>query len=357
MNTVAIPSSILQSATHVVRSVSGQDLRTLLSSPELYPVNIELQKGKMAFVRMSRETYRNSVFLDTRTQHLGREIYEIRLDDILLRAAGTPTCARRTHYIFHPTFSCSTLLARYFELIPGCFVLKEPSLLTQLALISKEAVREWDQILQVSLRLLTRTYQPDELVIIKAHEPCNVLAETLLEQDQNATATFLITPLRQFVLSVLKSEFRRNWVRTRIPAVAIAAECAALAQQRAENLTDGQAAAFLWLVNRFLCGRLCATRCCSRVYCLEADRLISSPKTALGQMMRNCGLALEEAQIDMMIGHPSIQRHAKDTSRQYGANQRRLEMAELERRFAVEADLAVEWAGDLGMDCDLPDSV
>jgi hypothetical protein len=350
---VAVPASITGPKANIVRGLPENYRQALFVSPEFYPVSIDVHKRSMDFVRMSPETYRNSIFLDARTQHLGKDVYQIRLDDILLEAASTSSGPRRVHYIFHPAFCCSTLLARYFELVPACLVLKEPSLLTQMALMRNEATADWEKTLHMSVRLLTRAYASGGLVVIKTHEPCNAIAADLLERDGTATATFLTSPARQFVLAVLKSQFRRKWVRTRVPGAAAAAQCQPLIHLRQEDLTDAQAAAYLWLVNRYICKQLCAGKHHARVVCLEADHLADFPLPALNAVMLNAGLTVDGQMLKMMVEHPSIQRHSKDMSRPFDANKRHEDMAELERRFGAEADAALEWLPTRERECDL----
>jgi len=328
-------------------------LIAIFDSPELYPLRIDFQKRMISFVRMSQETYRNSVFLDTRTQYLGKEVYESRVDDILLRDACVSPVAKRVHYILHPTFSCSTLLARYFELVPSCIVLKEPMLLTQMALVPQATVRDWDQLFLMSVRLLTRTYSPDDLAVIKVHEPCNALASRLLDCDDRATITFVIGPLRQFVLAVLKSKYRRDWVRTRVPFAAIAAQCPPLMHINPGDLSDAEAAACLWLVNRFLYEQLRSGKHRARVHGLNGNHLADSPAATLRAVMSKCSLALDEPRLKMMIENPLVSRYSKDVSRRYGAVQRHEEMAELECRFGADADGAMQWAASRGMECEL----
>lgn len=188
-------------------------LTTLFHSPEFYPQWIDFENNAVHFVHMSRESYRNSVFLDVRTQHLGDPIQQVNLDDVLRACNGAKS--PRVHYILNTAFCCSTLLARYFELFPDCFVLKEPSMLTQLATVEPASVSRWDDAFAVCVKLLSRTYLESERPVIKVHEACNVLGSRLLE-DPEVTITFLSTPVRRFVLSVLKEEFRRQWVRRRI---------------------------------------------------------------------------------------------------------------------------------------------
>jgi hypothetical protein len=287
------------------------------------------------------------VFLDSRTKRAGADIYELRLDDVLLAATGASGGAKNIHYILHTTFCCSTLLARYFEILPSCFVLKEPMLLTQLALTSHQQESRWEEAFDLGVRLLTRTYQPGEMAVIKPHEPCNSLGARLLEHDRAATITFLMTPLRHFLLAILKSDERRNWVRTRVRSAAQdAAACPPLAYIDPNDLTDPEAAAYLWLTNSFLCGEL-SDEYGSRVLVLDGGRLAESPEEALPQVASISGLPLDEQLLKWMIAHPSITSYSKDPSRQYDASARRKEIEELDHRWSTEADTGVEWAASI----------
>lgn len=348
------PRPIADAPSTVPRRLSSDHLRAIFESPDLYPLKIDFQKRVVLFVRMSEGTYRNSVFLDGRTRHLGTETYEIRLDDMLLSQASIPSIAKRVHYILHPTFSCSTLLARYFELIPTCFVLKEPMLLSQIALVPPGSVLDWDDLFRMSIRLLTRTYRPGDVPIIKAHEPCNPLANQLLESNGGATITFLMIPLRQFVLAVLKLDSRRKWVRTRIPAAAIAARCDALMHIKPEDLSDGQAAAYLWLVNMFVLRQLRSGKHSRRVHWVNGDKLADMPDATLKIIMAKCGVSVDKSRLQMMIEDPLVGRYSKDLSRPFGPGQRHAEMTTLERCFGSDADDAIKWAASQELQCDLP---
>jgi hypothetical protein len=74
-------------------------LATLFHSPEFYPQWMDFKNNALHFVQMSRESYRNSVFLDVRTQHLGDPIQKVNLDDVLRASAGNGAESRRVHYI------------------------------------------------------------------------------------------------------------------------------------------------------------------------------------------------------------------------------------------------------------------
>jgi len=316
----------------------------LLRSPEYYPLRSDPASREVSFVRMSRETYRDSVFLDMRTRHLG-SAYTLRLDDVILAASGINFKPLPVTYILHPAFCCSTLLSRYLELLDFCFVLREPLLLTQVALSSSDPTPQWEELFDCSIKLLTRGYEDARWIVIKAHEPCNVLGRKLLEHDERATVIFLTTPQRQFVLSVLKSSERRTWIRSRV--------CEVLAQGvagvdweavRPSALTDAQAAACMWTVNDGLRRRLFAVEQRERVLFLDSNQLIDDPQQTLRRITRTCKQHLDDKEIAGMVEHPAMKKYSKDISRAYDANSRRSEIAQLEDRFGSEVDAGIEWA-------------
>jgi hypothetical protein len=324
-------------------------LQTLFDAPEFFPVRFDFKKRVAAFVRMSRETYRRSVFLDDRTIRHGNDIYGVRLDDLLLKAGSAERLSRKLHYIFHPTFSCSTLLARYFELMPACLVLKEPLILTQMALTPCESIPDWSELLQLCVRLLTRSFTPGGAVVIKPHEPVNGLADRLLGNDPDATCTFLLSPLKQFVVSMLKTQSRRTWVRTRIPAAANVSQCSPLMSITPDMLTDAEAAAYLWLVSRFVCEQCCG-RHPGRTLFLDPNRLADSPEAALKDITSHAKLTLSPSRLKTILDDPSIQAYSKDPSRPYNALSRRVELDDLERQYGPEAESARRWAISAGME-------
>jgi hypothetical protein len=320
-------------------------LRELFDSPEYYPVHIDFQRRQVKFVRMSRENYRDSVFLDLRTRHTGSEV-EIRLDDLLLASASEPAPERQVHYILHTSFCCSTLLARYFELLPSCFVLKEPRLLAQMALSACRSGVSWDAVFNVSLRLLTRAYEPQQMVVIKPNDWCNPLGVDLLKHNNRATISFLMTPLRHYLLAILKAEERRDWIRKRIIAGAKeAAGCRELADVNPARLTVPEAIAYMWLTHRFLYRNMASNRRYqSRVLLLNGASLASSPEAALKEIARLCRLPLGDRSLRELVVAPSACKYSKDLSRPYDAGSRLNEIQELELCWGAEADAGVAWA-------------
>jgi hypothetical protein len=315
----------------------------LFRCPDYYPLRIDFDKRNIHFLRMSRETYRDSVFLDTRVQHLGAA-QTVRLDDAIFAASRLGIEPLPVTYILHPAFCCSTLLSRYFELLPSSLVLREPLLLTQVALVPEKNTPLWADLFDCSVRLLTRGYKETRRIVIKTHEPCNVLGRQFLQQNDRAFVVFLMTPLRFFVLSVLKANERRIWIRSRVSSVLASAEVGPAWQDvRPSALTDAQAAAFMWTINHNLRQELVHQPEGSRVLLLDSERLLEDPFASLSEIARFSQNALDDGKIAEMVGHPSMRRYSKNVSRFYDATSRRLEIAQLEESFGTEADAGVEW--------------
>jgi hypothetical protein len=315
----------------------------LFSSPELYPLQINFERRTVRFLRMTAATYRDSLFLDERARHVEGGI-DIKLDDLLLASESAPALSKPTLYILNTAFCGSTLLARYFELLPSCFVLKEPRLLAQLA--SERSIPDecWKQCFDLCIRLLTRTYTQGQTIIIKPLESCNILGRRLLDSDSCSSITFLGSPLRHFLLAVLKSSDRRDWICRRAQTVCDeASDCRLLCAIDPGNLSVPHAAAYVWLVDRFLCKQLAAENG-DRVLPLNAEVLMQAPRQALENTSRLCGLPLSFEQIEWLVAHPSMRMHSKDASRPYDTTSRDVEVKELERCWGTEADQGVEWA-------------
>ena len=318
-------------------------LTTLFDSPEFYPQWMDFENNNLHFLHMSRESYRDSVFLDVRTQHLGDPIQKVNLDDVLSVSARTGATSPRVHYILNSAFCCSTLLARYFELFPDCFVLKEPMMLTQLATSEPGSVSRWEDVFQVCVKLLSRTYLESERPVIKVHEACNILGIRLL-QDPQSTITFLSTPVRRFVLSVLKDNSRGEWVRHRVNKMSRRHEFAEVFQDLdVAGLSDAQAACCMWLANHLQSQRLCSSDGCERVLVLNGDDVADRPLQALTTIAKAGGFALSEKQLDAIVTHPSVSRYSKNMSMPFNAASRKQELEQLEERWGEEAQLAIHW--------------
>lgn len=334
-------------------------LDQVMSSPEFYPVRMDVARGVVYFVRLSRDAYRELAFLDSRVPCVDSEVYAINVDDLLFYDANIGAQSAPVRYIFHPGFACSTLLARYLDLIPGCFVVKEPNLLTQLAWMrtmrptvkdasSSEATSDWSRLLGAVLRLLTRRYCESDVVIIKAHDGCNILGTELLAAPHGSKIIFLSISLSVFLLSVLKTYQRRVWLHTRLKqAVRDSEGFERLADVDPAKLTDAQAGAYLWLLNSSICQdlQITAPDCIS---VLRGENVADAPRIAVAEAGSFFGLPLMAEQLEFILADPSVTVHSKDSSLPYDSVARNRDLAQAKSLFRTEIKEGVEWCRQLG---------
>jgi len=133
----------IRGVAHLATIDHEGDISTFLARHDYCPLRIDPQRHAVVFVQMSRETFRRSSFLDQRAILAGPATRFVDVDALFERLPSRPT-ERPTHFILHGAFCGSTLLARHFEELPHCLILKEPQLLAQIAGLGlRERWNDW----------------------------------------------------------------------------------------------------------------------------------------------------------------------------------------------------------------------
>lgn len=332
-------------------------LNGVMVSPELYPIGIDRRRHLVSFVPMSQDHYRNTSFLDPGAPSVTPGAYTFNLDDLLLYGLHVPSQMAPVHYVFHTAYCCSTLLSRYLDLIPPCFVLREPGLLAQIAMLRPSrhpaanvarrlaGTEEWQALMDLALRLLTRTYAAKDIVVIKVNDLCNSIGDALLQVDDRSKIVFLYVPLKTFILSVLKSQSRRVWLRRRLRDTRKAAEAfPELASVDPAGLRDAEGAAYLWVLNNALYNDLRRGKHAGRVLAFNGEGVADTPKMAVAAIAAFFELALSEQTLSQVLAHPHVSRYSKDLSLEYDSESRRHALTEMQAQFGMEAERGVEWA-------------
>ena len=316
-----------------------------LATPDFFPMQIDAQRNSILFVQMSRQSFKQSVFLDRRAVRAGRTTLSTEIPKLMGRQAERPM-----HFILHGAFCGSTLLARYLETLPNCLVLKEPSVLFQLSRLRDSSPAEaeptpWHDRLRVTLALLARGYPGDRAVIIKANDRCSWMGNLLLDHDASTKVIFVSAPLRVFLLQVLKMDDRRQFVRARVEQLGGAmARVLFLSGVEMTDLTDGQRAAALWLLNSFLCRSLQTRPDSHRIHVLNGEDLISRPKDTVLEAAEFFGLADSEDSRAALETLQPASHHAKHRQLPYDASARETDLTDAETRYGDEVGAALSWA-------------
>ena len=332
-----------------VQSTGGktQIVSDPLATPDWFPMRIDPLRDVMLFVPMSREAFRRATFLDV------REIFPPG-DTVTLRTPMPKLLTRHPlcpiQFILHGGYGGSTLLARYLEELPHCLVLKEPDVLGQLSSFKNQPLApgepdRWDDQFKVVFAMLARAYPSDTAVVVKASTMCNWMANSLLDHNENTKIVFMFSPLRLFLLQILKVEDRRHRLRERMEfLVRPMSQVPFLMDLEAGNLTDGQRAATMWLLNTFLCSSLLERPDSHRVRVLNGENLILQPKQTVLAAADFLGLLDDDANRVAVDGLRPSSYHAKDSRLPYDAAVRATELADAEARCGSEVEAAMSWA-------------
>lgn len=259
------------------------------------------------------------------------------------------------HFLFHSAYCCSTLLAAVLD-IPGVATsYKEPQILNDMVGWRHRGAAgpRVAEVLDHSLRLLSRPFEPGEACIVKPSNIVNGLIDAMLKLRPEARCVLLHAPLRDFVTSIARKGMTgRLWIRE------------LLSRQLAENYvdlgfeprdyllhTDLQAGAVSWLAQQAHFARL-VRQWPDRVRTLDSEALTERPSEAVGNCAEWFGLALDEATRDSVVAE-QFARNAKDGSR-FAPGQRAAARSEGGALHAEEIDRVVIWAEAVARTAEVP---
>jgi len=185
------------------------------TNPDLFPARINFFKDKVRLVKMSPRWYRESVFLDP-VRILGRCVIESDLQ--WLQEVSEKIHWQPLSIIFHSAFCGSTLMSKALHSVFNCLPLREPEALSnlQVYLNSQKATPQQKALwLDSVMRILSRRYDEQQAVVVKANDNANPMMMKLLEWQHEIPILFMYTPLNEFVAGCLKADNRREWIRNR----------------------------------------------------------------------------------------------------------------------------------------------
>jgi len=212
LNIVACIASDKSEALQQLPSKILESFQDMSIVPDWFPVRIDLPSNKITFVKMSPFWYEESVFLDA-GRILGTYAIEMQSDFVKEKLQSL-----ECHYspiIFHTAFCGSTLISKALSQIYNTLPLREPDLLGSLFSTVPNDFASGEQYFEWVMGLLTRRYESDQPVVIKANDYANGLMCELLEIKPYSPALFMYVPLNEFLAGCLKDSGRQQWIAER----------------------------------------------------------------------------------------------------------------------------------------------
>ncbi|GJM11067.1 MAG: hypothetical protein DHS20C11_33430 [Lysobacteraceae bacterium] len=294
---------------------------------------------RFGYVRMRRQNYRNSVFLDTRIDRPDSQVLQVKAPKVAPAKRRLPV-----HFIFHSAFCGSTLLSRAFESDAQTLVLREPLALLQLAETRRLHADRWHgrrfkQLVDVVLSSLSVAFDGQTRVVIKpSNLVCGLTPE--LMSDSRSRATLMFQGLRSFLVSCAKKNADTQLRLLDLPArlcgyfgmPLVPADQLAFEQARSDYLRAG---ALAWLLHMRQFNQLLQSRWSPRLLPLDFDDWLDQPRRHADQLAARLGIRL---------GEPHwLTTHAKQPGTHYGADQRQRETDTVIRMLGGALPRAIDW--------------
>lgn len=337
-------------------TTSSHDLFVnVVNSPEMYPDEIDFQKGLVRFCRMSRETYALSPWLDERKVAIDDLFYEIEIDKLLADFSPGKSIERPVHFIFQTSHAGSTLLARALDALDGCFSLKEPFAVLQAAAAKRHPqyselimTGQWQRFIRMIVGLMSRTFSDNETALIKTTSVCHNLMPDFLCSTRSSRGLFLYSGLERYLTSVYKHNAVDKYLRGYFDyALHDLVRLGVLDRDDANQLPLNRKIALLWLSVVFDYHRFLEKFPDAVIYSLDCDHLFKDPAPTLQAVAGHFGFPCDDVTIRTVAESPLFRTNAKKINQNW--DMAAVEKANAEVRKENEKDIkdALYWAEGL----------
>jgi hypothetical protein len=289
--------------------------QTFARSPELYPVQLDGDRGEARCLRLSEADYAAASFLDERLLLEGHAEIRAPLADLVAAADGL---AAESDFIFHIGHVGSTLLARILGSGERVFALREPAILRGFALAPSDGA---DAMLVPLLRLYARVWRPEQRSLVKATSFVGEIAPRMLAASPSAKAILMMARPEVYIAGILAGDATRaelprltpgrlTRLAHRLPGASIRPPGSA-----------GEMAAAGWVCE---IGALAAAAAAfpDRVRWLDFDRFLLEPRATLATVLIHLYGQADPRALGAMLASPHMSRYAKAPEHPFSAGLR-----------------------------------
>jgi hypothetical protein len=312
--------------THPLPENLGRDATWLAQA-------IDPQNRLIRLVRMDAAAYRAASFLDDRMLQSDLEFRICPLDDIMAEAAQMARDDAR--WIFHIGHVGSTLVARLLGELEGVLSLREPRSLRDLTAASSDVQAGWSINLR---RLLSRTFDPEQVALVKATSFVSEIAGLLIAPG--ASALFLYATPANYIASILAGE---NSVK----------EMGALHSVRTERLqargielagfdrSDAHRAALAWACEMTSLESAANSMASQRIAWADFDSMLQDMAGGIERCAADFGFEASPGRIGEIVAGPLMRRYSKALEYDYSPSLRAELLADAARRHGPDINAAI----------------
>lgn len=321
------------------------------SNAGLFPHLMDLATDQVLISQMTEEAFRQASFLDQRivTPQLPRQL--VQWEE--LSALDCPA-RPQPQYIFHIGHVGSTLISRLLGEIETVFALREPQLLRNLSEIAHAQAHEkspWTER-KYEIRLnevigwLSRTFDPDQQVTIKASSFVSEIADRLLQNG--ASALFLYVPLNRYLPTILAGENSIKETGTLLESRLQRLKCRIGATPGdAQDLPLAHQVAASWLCETVTLFDAMKNAPGANIKWMDFDDFLAAPKEQLLEIADHFGHDLANDQAESLVSGPIMSSYSKAPEHDYSTNLREELLNEASQIHAADIENAMLWINEL----------
>ena len=285
------------------------------TSPEWLVQALDRGSGLVRLVRMDMAAYRLASFLDDRMFQRSVETMVCPWIDVVRAAASM--IRRDARWIFHIGHVGSTLVSRLLGELQQVLAIREPRILRDLTQLGGA---ESQSAASTVTRLLSRSFTPDQCVVVKATSFVSEFAPLLC--PPNGHALFLHASPRNYIRSILAGENSRKELAALAPtrAVRMAHRVAALAEAGRD---DAHRAAAAWACEMTSLEQAASDMPDRSISWIDFDSMLGDMPLGLAVAANSLGLMVEHDKLGKIATGPLMGRYSKALEHDYSPALRR----------------------------------
>ena len=319
-------------------------------SPELFPYVLDVGKDTLSLIRLTRSDYETASFLDGRIltpRTIGRTVPWRQVAVSIEAAKLVQSC----NFIFHIGHVGSTLLSRLLGAHRSVFALREPQILRLFAQIRSEPetqARVWSdddfrQRLDGCLKLLSRTFEPDQNAWVKATSFVSELASSVLAGPPLPKALMMFVSPESHLATILGGPNSRQEAKTLTPGrLRRLNRRVGREAWRLASLSEGEAIALGWACEMSALAEA-GNAAGARVFRLDFDGFLDDPGSNLAAVFRHFDLDATPGDVQAILDGPDMRRYSKAPEHAYDANVRRAVLNEARATHGAEIARGLAW--------------
>ena len=266
-------------------------------------------------------------------------------------AIGAARLLERCGFIFHIGHVGSTLLSRLIGSHPRVFSLREPALLRTFAQLNDQPAakprlwgsNDFEVRLTGCLKLLSRTFELQQLPLVKATSFVSELAASLMSRASNPKAVMMYVSPESYMATILGGPNSRQEAKMLAPSRLrrlhrrIGADAWELA-----SLTEGEILGMSWACETSALAQASISGG-GRVFRVNFDEFLANPEPLLSALLRHIDIETTANEVRTIVQGPEMRRYSKAPEHDYDAALRRDVLNSARATHGAEIKRGLAW--------------